>query len=83
MKPALTILAVLEANRPTGPVKNLLEFCMRSRQVMDDSSGFGIDCSLATFRRDRHDLTDSHAEFVEAAGSRSSQARIHQGTISI
>ena len=69
MKPALTILAVLEANRPTGPVKNLLEFCMRSRQVMDDSSGFGIDCSLATFRRDRHDLTDSHAEFVEAAAA--------------
>ena len=67
MKPALTILALLEADGLTGPVKNLLEFCIHSRQVMDDSSGFGIDCSLATFRRDHHDLADSHAEFVKAA----------------
>jgi glycosyltransferase involved in cell wall biosynthesis len=62
-------LALLEASGLTGPVKNLLDFCVRSRQVMDDSSGFGIDCSLATFRRDHHDLADSHAEFVKAAGA--------------
>lgn len=67
MKPAWAIFAMLEANRLTGPVKNLLEFCVRSRQMGDYSPGFAIDCSLATFRRDRHDPADSQAEFVRAA----------------
>ena len=69
MEHALTIVALIEANRLTGPVKNLLEFCVCSRQMGDDPPGFAIDCSLVTFRRDCHDLADSHAEFVRAAGT--------------
>jgi glycosyltransferase involved in cell wall biosynthesis len=65
MDNVLTVFGLIEANKFTGPVKNLLDFCARSRQMKDDSPDFAIHCSLATFRRDG-DLACSHAEFVNA-----------------
>ena len=67
MRHVLTVFALIEANKLTGPVKNLLGFCARSRQMNDYSPDFAIHCSLATFRRDGHDLAGSHAEFVKAS----------------
>jgi glycosyltransferase involved in cell wall biosynthesis len=67
MKPVFRILAVLEANGLTGPVKNLLEFCVHARQTTDSSSDFGIDCSLVTFQRDRLGLANGQTEFMKAA----------------
>ena len=66
MKHVRTVFALIEANKLTGPVKNLLEFCARSRQMGDYSPDFAIHCSLATFRRDGNDIAGSHAQFVEA-----------------
>ncbi len=65
-KDVLTVFALIEANKLTGPVKNLLEFCTRSRQTNDYSPEFEIHCSLATFRRTGHDHQGSHTELVNA-----------------
>jgi len=69
LRPVLKILVLIEANRVTGPLKLLLDFCELSRVVDDGSTASPkTQVSLATYVRGPQHLQD-RSELVAAASA--------------
>lgn len=61
----MRLLAIIEANTVTGPAKNLIDFCLRARELPPERR---VETSILTFARGRTRPTNSFLEAVRAAG---------------
>jgi glycosyltransferase involved in cell wall biosynthesis len=66
--PVIKLLSVIEAGSVTGPVKNLIEFCRRARDLSRELTGLpSIETTLVTFERGRKSAGRTGHAFLAAA----------------